>query len=551
MSNAGPDDPRLTEASALQRAGRFAEARALYEAVLRQQPDQPDALHLLGVVRARQGAPQAAAELIGRALALRPGHPVYSFNLGNALRALGRHEAALAAYDRAVQAKPDFTKAHLARGNLLFELGAFAASEAVYRQALAGAPDDPVALARLVLLLERAHRLEQAEAVLRQALAADPAHPLVALAAARVWRRQGRIEDALARLAAVHGAAPDLAADLAAELAFERGALLERQGDSAAAFAAFSAANRRLADGPRFKSGAEAAYLDLIARLTAALPGPAAPPAAQADAGPAFLLGFPRSGTTLLGQILDSHPGAVTLDEAPTLQAMVRAAERLPGGYPGGLARLSAAQRDQLRAAYEAAVRKQIGAAKGRIVVDKQPLATVHIGLIHQVFPRAPIVFAQRHPYDVVLSCFMQALKSHYAPGGFVTLARTARLYRAVMTLWQRAAALPLALRMLRYEDLVDDFDGQVGGLLEHLGLSWDDRVRGFARHAQARGGGTATPSYSQVTRPLYRSAKYRWQAYAQELAPVAEELRPLVQSFGYSDAVADDRLAKSGGPED
>ena len=100
-------EARLSRASALQRAGRFQEARACYEDLLRDDPDQPDALHLLGVVHARLGDPAAGVALIERALALRPGHPTYSFNLGNALRALGRSEAALAAYDQAARARTD------------------------------------------------------------------------------------------------------------------------------------------------------------------------------------------------------------------------------------------------------------------------------------------------------------------------------------------------------------------------------------------------------------------------------------------------------------
>ena len=279
--------------------------------------------------------------------------------------------------------------------------------------------------------------------------------------------------------------------------------------------------------------------------LADTLPAPSAAPPSAGRRAPAFLIGFPRSGTTLLGQILDSHPGAMTLDELPTVQALVAAADRLPGGYPGGLARLGAAQRDTLRSAYFQAVDQLAGPAGDLLLVDKQPLATVHIGLIHQVFPEAPIIFAQRHPCDVVLSAFMQALKSHYAPGGFVTLERTAALYGAVMTLWQRAAArLPLALKVMRYEDLVEDFEAEVRGLLDHLGLAWDPSVTDFAGHARARGGGAATPSYSQVTRPLYSSSRYRWQAYARELAPVIDELRPFVNSFGYSDPPDGDRLA-------
>ncbi len=217
---------------------------------------------------------------------------------------------------------------------------------------------------------------------------------------------------------------------------------------------------------------------------------------------------------------------------------MVEAASRLEGGYPACLRRLSEAETAQLRAAYFQAADRHLERRPELMPVDKVPLASVHLGLIRAVFPNARIVFALRHPCDVCLSCFMQAVKSHYAPGAFLSLERVAGLYEEVMTLWHLYETRLPGDRILnlRYEDLVVDFNSKISNLLTFLDLEWDDAVLDFSSHARASGGGSATPSYSQVTQPIYRSARYRWKGYAEQLAPVMARLRPFIESFGYAD---------------
>jgi len=181
-------------------------------------------------------------------------------------------------------------------------------------------------------------------------------------------------------------------------------------------------------------------------------------------------------------------------------------------------------------------VRCHAGNPVGRLVVDKLPLNIVEAGLIHRLFPQARFILAVRHPCDVCLNCFMQSFRINHAMANFLTLEDAALPYDKVMALWaQYRAVLPLEARQVRYEDLVDDFDGTVGGLLEFLGLGWDDGVRRYAERA-GRSKRIDTPSDNQVTEAIYTRARYRWRRYEARLAPIMDRLAPHIAAFGYAE---------------
>ncbi len=496
--SAAPIDSLLRQASQLQQAGHLGEARDIYDEVLRHDPEQPDALHLLGVISARTGDPGRAVALIERAVALRPQNPAYLFNLANSYKAWGKPPQAMTAYRRALTLKPDFAKAWLALGNLLFEIDQLDEAENAYRQALEIDAGNPVALGRLANLLERSHRLEQAKAALDQGLALAPGHPMLNLAAARFDRREGRGDAAFARLRQLDVGA--LSPEFRSDYHFELGQIHDRRGAFEQAFAQFTEMNRCIAELTAFRVRGQDDIGRQVADLKRLIPDSgwqAGSRAAVDPVAPVFLVSFPRSGTTLISQVLDSHPGVQTLDEKPTVETMVKAAGRFGVGYPACLGRLTAEQKAQLRAAYFEVADRFLDRRPGVMLVDKVPLASVHLGLIHEVFPGARIIFALRHPCDVCLSCVMQAVKSHYAPGAFLTLESAAALYEEVMSLWQLYAdRLPGdRILSLRYEDLVTDFDNEISRLLTFLDLGWDDDVTAFSSHARAHGGGSATPS--------------------------------------------------------
>ncbi len=197
------------------------------------------------------------------------------------------------------------------------------------------------------------------------------------------------------------------------------------------------------------------------------------------------MVGFPRSGTTLLEQVLGSHPAVVTSNEKPTLDDATRAFLRTPGDV-ARLAAMRGAGLKQHRDAYWRRVREHGIAVAGRVFIDKQPYYTLQLPLILRLFPAAKIVFSVRDPRDVVLSCFRRRFLMSAPNFQFLTLDGTARFYDATMRLAEiYRAKLPLELLQLRHEDLVSDFEARVRETCDFLGLTWQDSMRDFASPRQ------------------------------------------------------------------
>jgi hypothetical protein len=244
-----------------------------------------------------------------------------------------------------------------------------------------------------------------------------------------------------------------------------------------------------------------------------------------------FVVGFPRSGTTLLGQVLQSHGGVVTLDERETLAEA--------GGdflRPGGLAKLWAAGDDVLAAHRQLYWRRVAEAGvdpAGKLFVDKLPMNTLGLPLVARLFPAAKVVFVRRDPRDVVLSAFRRQFALNAATWELLTLPGAARFYDAVMRLFELyAERLDLDLRIQRYEALTTDFDGEVRALADFLGIDWPLAAGDFA--AASRAGRIATPSAAQIARGLYTEGAGQWRSYRDALAPVLPTLAPWVAEFGY-----------------
>ena len=249
-----------------------------------------------------------------------------------------------------------------------------------------------------------------------------------------------------------------------------------------------------------------------------------------------FLVGFPRSGTTLVERLLDAHPDIATTPELPIVSAMVKTLDDQTDGYPGALDSLDEDALRQLRQRYWDYLRdRRPGLADGRQVIDKLPLNLIHLGLIFRAFPDARVLVALRDPRDVCISCFANNFTPSRATVQFLDLERTARTYAAVMALWQRyREILPLKTYAYRYEDLVASPREELGRIVEFLGLPWHDDVLEGGRNSA--GTYIATPSYVSVAEPINTRAVARWKNYADNLAPVMPLLQPFIEDFGYAE---------------
>lgn len=589
----------LSRALQLHQEGQLEEARRAYETLLASDPDNADANHLLGLVLYQQGDPESAQEHVSKAVALRPDDAVMRNNFGEVLRALGRNEEAAEQFRRAVTLKPDYPEPHNNLAVLMAGTGHLRQARWHCEQALAMRPDYPDAwfnlglawqmeggwsdaascyerciehggvsadllnnlalscqqqgywkrardhyrhalslddslvsgLNNLAELCEKTGVLEEAAQLNARALAGDPDDPHALLVAARLRLRNDDAEGAVRLLRRAVGGNPS--DNLAQSILFELGQLLDRRGDYPGAHEALARANRLQSADPRYPGVNPDRFHERVRSYRSVTPDLKT---GRPDRGaPVFMLGFPRSGTTLLDQILDAHPALQVMEERPCLETVQARLEKEIGPFPACLSNAGDSARTTQRAAYAECASGFLDRRGGARLVDKYPLNIIRTPLIQWLFPGAPVILSLRHPCDVVLSCFMQQFVPNDAMANFASIEDAARLYAEVMELWEtNQDQLGLSVHTVRYEDLLADFDETVSHCLEFLGLEWTDGVRDFAEHARKRDR-IVTPSYRQVTRSLYDSSLGRWRNYRDQFGGALQMLEPFVSRFGYS----------------
>jgi tetratricopeptide (TPR) repeat protein len=609
----------LAEAARNLAADRLQAAEFDCRKVLAQDPDQPDALHLLGVIAARSDRPADAAALIARSLQARPANaqaqnhlggalqalgrplealaaceeavrldPGYArahYNRGVALQALGRNEAAIEAFARAAACDPTLTEAHNSCGHLLAAQGRPVEAEAAYRRAIAaqpayadphnnlgallrtlGRPDEAAECCRRAIALQpgfaEAHnnlgnlhkdagRYAEAICAYRAALQLKPAFAHAAINLAVALQEHGDAAEALAAtdqaLAADPVCAhawyirahlktftaddPELAAMEVALAAFGEAAEPETRlnldfalgkawmdaGVSDRAFAHLESANRLRRAALDYDLAADVARHAAIAQtftpgLMQRLGGLGDP-----DDAPVFVVGMPRSGSSLVEQVLASHPKVHGAGELPALKQAMDAAGL---AFPRGIEGLTADTVAKLGRAYVDAAARHAPAGRLR-VIDKMPGNFHYAGLIRLMLPNARIIHCRRDPADVGLSCYI-AKFTQGQPFAFDLreLGLYLRSYQALMAHW-RGLLPPDRFIEVDYEAVVDDLEGQARRMIAFCGLDWDPACLSFHRTRRA----VQTASVNQVRRPLYRSAVGRWRAHARHLAPLIEGL--------------------------
>jgi len=250
----------------------------------------------------------------------------------------------------------------------------------------------------------------------------------------------------------------------------------------------------------------------------------------SARSAPTFLVGFPRSGTTLLDTFLSGHRSIEVVEEKNMLDLAGRAL-----GNQENLHQVDAATLAHARSVYFSALDQHLsGDGKPRIIIDKLPLAMTGVPIIKRLFPDAKIIFAMRHPADCVLSSFLQAFRLNDGMANFLDLEDAARLYDVAMQVWTRGSDLfSVDSHTLVYEELVSDPEGALRPLIVWLGLEWQSDLLDHRSTAASRGV-VVTPSYDQVTQPLYHRAAGRWRNYSVYLEPVRGLIEPWAICHGY-----------------
>lgn len=571
----GPLQTQVEHAVEAQKRGARETAERLCLDVLERAPGEARALALLYELRKSAGEVRAAEALAGRLVALNPNNAWATIELGLLLLARGALDQAERHARNAVRLAPESPQAQNLMGMVMTELHRPQVGEYHYRRVLAfSSHPDPILLANLAWNLKNQGRMTEARALYQKSVAAapsvvqtllgwarleeadrqfeaaaalldraevvSPANASVRLSRAVLLGRMGQYQAALGVLDAMARMYTD--GELGPDELLMKGRLLDRLGSYDAAFAAFTAGKHR----SRTLSGH--AYLaeyarDLAARLAAFFTAGRLQLLPRAGkrldiAQPVFILGFPRSGTTLVEQILSAHPRIHAGDELPTVSEIAGLMPRMlesPLAYPEALAELWMGDHcddlDLLRDHYLRRAR-QLGAIDDAApwFTDKMPLNEMHTGLIALLFPETPLLHVLRHPLDVVLSVFSNQLTHGFFCG--LEIETIARHYALIMELVERyRSEMDLRYLPLRYEELVAAQEAGVRRMLDFIGESFEPACLAF--HENRRYARTA--SYAQVAEPLYEHSVFRYRNYIRHFEPVLPILRPTISRLGYT----------------
>lgn len=536
----------VQEVTALLERSELDKAVALARDALDRGVEAPLLLNLRAFWFEGQNRPADALTDLQRARELAPEDPMVLNALGLCLGKLGRTDEAYQAFRQCAELAPGFGPAHFNCGWSSEELGELERARLAFEEAARLDPRSPVAHGRLAALAARRGQWDAARGHAEAALARAPDHPAAVIAMAQADVAAKSYAEAKNRLQAVIDT-PNASVQDRATAASVLGDILDAQGRYHDAFAAYSAGNAlfRAAFVEKLELRAEMSMADYVRWLLDSFSAPSMRPWMPSDLsrtapgeGPSrhiFLMGFSRSGTTLLEEVLAGHPNATTTGERDPFTDLVR--ELL--GQPTHLEQLRNLDAESIarhRTRYWDALRKLGIPVEGKVLIDKQPLNTVRLPLIARLFPDARIVFCLRDPRDVVLSCFRRRFTNNPANFEFLALESTAKLYDSVM---QLAAIyrekLPLAVHEIRNEAVVEDFDGEIRALCDFAGIAWTDAFRDFARRAGTRE--VATPSATQVVRGLGREGVGHWRNYRAEMEPVLPLLNVWAERLNYPDS--------------
>jgi tetratricopeptide (TPR) repeat protein len=504
------------------------------------------------LTRLRQGALEAWRgqdyaryfEIMEQASRRDPANSSLLLDMGAAYGMRYDYAAAERCFDKAVRVAPNRSNALVMAGTQCRGFDRYEMARHYLEQAVKEPGASPDTFVKLAEIYERFRLLDEACDLVDRALRSDPANALASLVRARLDRLSGRGEEAERRLRPLLAQTSKDTWSTRIRGWYELGAVLDAQGRYDEAMAAFLEAKAMILPNAashiagqklvhsRLKIVAEKLNAEMFRRWRAQ--GAALGPPGRV----ALLCGHPRSGTTLLEQVLDSHPAFVSAEET-SIFMRESFGSLLRGLAPGTLMldALEAASPEALRQArqnYTQCMARFLGhPPDARTLIDKNPSLTGLAPAFARVFPEAKLLVALRDPRDVCLSCFMQPLPLGQGSAMFLTLEGAVQEYASVMGLWRAAApCLEDGFLEVRYEDMVADLETVARRALEFLGAAWDERVLRFDEHARAKL--VRSPTYAAVAKPISKGAVERWRNYQKHLEPWLETLAPFAKVFGY-----------------
>jgi tetratricopeptide (TPR) repeat protein len=545
-------DELFSLAAGHQRSGDLGKAAAVYGQILQQDPNNAEALHQRAIVAYQSGDRENAILFLSRAVRLCPTNPHYSNNLGMAYQAAGRLDEAVAAYRNALHNDPNLAAAHSNLGSALADQRQYARAEFHCQQAIALQPDLAAAynnLGRVHFVRGKHHEAKRCfEQAVGLSMAMVDAHRNLG----HIYRELGQFDEARREYEVVLGLNPRetralyslslikkhqlsdqsdldrletrledplLTAGERAELNFALGKICDECELYDKAFRHFQRANSLIRP-PFDQSLCQTMVGQWMTAFTKDRYASATPPGSDSEL-PVFIVGMPRSGTSLVEQILASHPqvyGAGELADLQEISTALEAGRRVDPPYPYCLFNMAQSELTEVAERYLSRRRGECGDAVR--VTDKMPANFLLLGLLPRLFPNARVIHCVRDPRDTCLSCYFADFASRptYAYA-LEDLGFFYRMHDRLMEHWRRE--LPLRITEVRYEELIARPEEVSRQLVEFCGLEWDQRCLQFYNNPRP----VRTASGWQVRQPIYKSAIGRWRNYEKHLGPLFKAL--------------------------
>jgi len=540
---AAADDQVLAGVTEAVRSGNLPRAVEMARSALARGVMHPLLLNLRAYWLEENNRPREALADLERAVTMAPDDASLHNALGLCLTKFGRWTDAVIEFETAVTLQPDFVASHFNLAAARECTGDLAGARASFERTLELSPGNPEPLSSLANLAARRGDWEAARALAEKALAADPKQhlALTTLASSSVAMGDFANAELLIRSALDDPSLPPIHRTMLLTLKGDLRHAEARYGEAFAAYTEANALRRRLFADNYAAPGQETAatFTQWLAEYFEKAPSESWSVAGKpTPKGPSirdhvFLMGFARSGTTLMENILASHPGLVALDEKEVLVDSIReylsndkGADKLAAAGEADLARF--------REAYWKRVGEYCKDLDGKVFIDKRPMATMKLPVIAKLFPTAKILFAIRDPRDVMLSCYRRQFLLNPSMYEFLELRGAARFYSSMMRLAVICRRkFGQSWLDTRHESLIEDFDAEIRRIFDFIGVEWNDEVRDFAEKSKSRF--IATPSSTQVIKGLNREGVDQWRHYREQLAPIFPTLRPWIEKFGYT----------------
>lgn len=501
--------------------GQFREAEHCYQIVLRENPNHPEALNLLGNLAQEANRVDLSIDMFEKSVAIKPKDPAYRVNLANSLLLADQSDLALKHVRKALSLKPGLPEALSTAARAYRACGKGEDAEKMYKRLLAMDPNNVNAKVGLADTLVEQGQTEQAVAMYRDVLNKAPGTLGAVTGLTRARRFQSEDPEFQAFEALI--SSPAVATKDRTAVHFALGKMYDDVQQFDRAFEHYQSAKAGTAakfDLRRYRS-----FVDRSIELFTPLFFLPRRKFGEPSDRPVFIVGMPRSGTTLTEQILSSHPDVTGAGELPDI-------EHATVNLAGGANRFSEAYFDNLRDCTPERVKRTAQrylrtlkrrSTTSKRVVDKMPHNFEALGVIALMFPNARIVHCRRDPMDTCVSCFTQHFReTHGYTAALASLGHYYREYERLMDHWREH--LPIKFLDVYYETVVNDLEGQARRLVEFAELPWDDACVRFHENKRL----VRTPSRWQVRQPVYRTSLERWKRYDKHLGPLKEALGDL-----------------------